>query len=288
MESNVLADDEADHTIIHTNNSACEGGEGNNVQIQQDIADNEPVQHVNNNNVFEGDDGEDIADDDMDCGVADDSTCTLCTDADGSDTCIADDETDCNVPDGNALEADKGDITDSETYIVSDENTFEGVDTLIQQQYIENLEEQLAQSEYELCEVELKCTLLESKNAKLENELQEQKVQHQNCIQELQLIGGAYAASYARESHVSSVLNSVKFGVESLRGNDEKTNFYTGLPSYNAFEALCDILLPALDSQVPSRQHHLIDELFLTLTKLRLGLLHKDLAFRINLTESAV
>ena len=155
MESNVLADDEADHTIIHTNDSACEGDEGNNVQIQQDIADNEPVQHVNNNNVFEGDDGEDIADDDMDCGVADDSTCTLCTDADRSDTCIADDETDCNVPDGNAFEADTGDITDSETYIVSDENTFEGVDTLIQQQYIENLEEQLAQSEYELCEVEL-------------------------------------------------------------------------------------------------------------------------------------
>ena len=45
-------------------------------------------------------------------------------------------------------------------------------------------------------------------------------------------------------------------------------------------------LQPLFSSAVT--KHSLIDELFITLVKLRLGIPHKDLAYRMNVSESAV
>ena len=89
-----------------------------------------------------------------------------------------------------------------------------------------------------------------------------------------------------------------RFGVRRFMASDSDMRFYTGLPDYQTFLALYNFLKPrpgfSLNyyndysnvSKDPSyvvsrgrpRQLCAIDELFLTMTRLRLGLLEKDLA----------
>ena len=83
--------------------------------------------------------------------------------------------------------------------------------------------------------------------------------------------------------------------------NDRDAHFFTGLPTYAVFLCLLEPLLSNLryrsdvsqrDCATPvcSRTRALspIDELFLTLMKLRLGLLNQDLAYRFNISITSV
>jgi hypothetical protein len=98
------------------------------------------------------------------------------------------------------------------------------------------------------------------------------------------------------------------FGVRRFMASDSDIRFYTGLPDYATFVSLYNFVKPkpgfnlnyyngytnaAKDpSYVVSRGRPRnlceIDELFLTLTRLRLGLLEKDLADRHNITQPEV
>ena len=99
-----------------------------------------------------------------------------------------------------------------------------------------------------------------------------------------------------------------KFGVRRFMASDSDIRFYTGLPDYATFIALYNFAQPkpgfSLNyyngytnaSKDPSyivsrgRPRNLceLDELFLTLTRLRLGLLEKDLGDRFNILQQEV
>lgn len=94
------------------------------------------------------------------------------------------------------------------------------------------------------------------------------------------------------------------FSIESIEDDDEKMNFYTGL-TYMQFMCLWRFLGPATrnlsrlsnprknettptKSKGPKRKLSPKNELFLTLIRMRLGLLNKDLAFRFNIAATTV
>ena len=104
---------------------------------------------------------------------------------------------------------------------------------------------------------------------------------------------------------------SSKFAVSTIGHDDRKVAFYTGFPTYNDFMACFRYLGPAvsnlvywssnsqkqessgtpLRSKAPSgraRRLQPVDEFFMTLVRLRLGLLEQDLADRFGISTSTV
>ena len=74
-------------------------------------------------------------------------------------------------------------------------------------------------------------------------------------------------------------------GVKMIKENDERTSFYTGLPSWNVFREIFDFLSPHV---TPSHSLPLEDEFVMILMRLRLGLLLEDLSARFGVTASFV
>lgn len=74
---------------------------------------------------------------------------------------------------------------------------------------------------------------------------------------------------------------AVTFGAYFLLNDDEKTHFYTVLPSYAVFQKLFTLLETCATKEIIPKCS-LINKFFLTLTKLRLGLLHKDISCMPN------
>ncbi len=86
------------------------------------------------------------------------------------------------------------------------------------------------------------------------------------------------------------------FGLKRYMGSDPDIRFYTGLPSYVLLMAIFHFVEPLVNQlnyrsdskitahHVPTRRRSLppIDEFFMTLVRLRLGLLEQDLAHRFN------
>ena len=78
------------------------------------------------------------------------------------------------------------------------------------------------------------------------------------------------------------------FTAASLKGDDKKVTFYTGLPSYAAFQGLFKLLEPLLSKDESKSHLSLDDELLLVLMKLRLAVPNDDLGYRFNVTPTAV
>ncbi|XP_069136298.1 uncharacterized protein [Argopecten irradians] len=92
-----------------------------------------------------------------------------------------------------------------------------------------------------------------------------------------------------------------KWGVHKIQDNDEKTRFYTGLPTFTVFLWLFNFLKPKAEkmrywvgqktSSLTDRQRpstgslELVDQLFAVLMRLRLGLLVADLSDRFLISE---
>ena len=93
------------------------------------------------------------------------------------------------------------------------------------------------------------------------------------------------------QSTDSSTQTSPQAGcsVREIEGNDDKTKFYTGLPSWAVFMHVY-LLLEAHISRkkVYQRGLTLKDEFLLVLMRLRLNLLLEDLAYRFNIAKSTV
>ena len=151
----------------------------------------------------------------------------------------------------------------------------------------EEVSEELLQSEFEVCELQIENEELRAKNVELEEELKMWKAKFEMCSQSLQMYQAAYATSFRHMRRLDMSPNVVHFSASFIFNDDEKTKFYTGLPSYAAFTTLFDLLKTSATKEVTPRCS-LIDELFLTLTKITLALLHKDIAYRTNLSESLV
>ena len=90
------------------------------------------------------------------------------------------------------------------------------------------------------------------------------------------------------------------FSVEDVAGNDDLMKLYTGFTTYSVFLAFYEFLGPSVNelayrgvsqrAQKRQRRRKLdsLNQLFLTLIKLRLNLRNKDLAFRFGICESLV
>ena len=91
-----------------------------------------------------------------------------------------------------------------------------------------------------------------------------------------------------------------RFGLQRFAGSDHDISFYTGLPSYLVLMSLFKFIEPLLsqlnyrpESQsayIRSRTRAIlpIDEFFMVLVRLRLGLLENDLAHRFNVSITSV
>lgn len=75
------------------------------------------------------------------------------------------------------------------------------------------------------------------------------------------------------------------FGVQSIERNSKKTEFYTGLPSWDVFLHIFKFL--AARASCVSKLCRK-NELFLVLIRLQLGLLYEDLAYRLNVSHQTV
>ena len=82
---------------------------------------------------------------------------------------------------------------------------------------------------------------------------------------------------------LESQIKRERFGGESIRDDDAKTCFYTGLPTFTLFITLLNIL-KSYAQVIPESKG--MNEFFAVLVKLRLNLPMKDLAYRLNCSES--
>ena len=78
------------------------------------------------------------------------------------------------------------------------------------------------------------------------------------------------------------------FTAASLKGDDKMVTFYTGLPSYTAFQGLFQLFEPLLSKDESKSRLLLVDELLLVLMKLRLAVPNDDLGYRFDVTPTAV
>ena len=113
----------------------------------------------------------------------------------------------------------------------------------------------------------------------------------ENCQLRRQIIGVNEAFSYSASSSCNEMRmekDMIRFGAHSLKNDDKKTCFYTGLPSYVVFEGLFELLQPLLSKDLSKTSCPMFDELLLVLMKLRLGVPNDDLGYRFNITSAAV
>ena len=94
-------------------------------------------------------------------------------------------------------------------------------------------------------------------------------------------------------------LSKQKFSLENIKDNNKLVVFYTGFPSYSALNTCFTFLGPAVNFlqyheagalERRYRPHILspIEEFFLVMVRLRLGLMEQDLAYRFNVSQSTV
>lgn len=102
-------------------------------------------------------------------------------------------------------------------------------------------------------------------------------------------------------------LEKAQFRLCNITDDDSKVTFYTGFPSFSTLNAFFIFLGPAVHNLKYSKTQEQIDtvsgiekkrlrpralppieELFMTLIRLRLGLLEQDLAYRFNMSQSTV
>ena len=98
-------------------------------------------------------------------------------------------------------------------------------------------------------------------------------------------------------------LSRQKFRLMNMKDDNyvnSQISFYTGFQSYKALEAFYNFLGPATESlcysnvvvSTKKKRHHRLlpplEELFLTLVRLRLGLMEQDLAYRFDLSQPTV
>ena len=93
---------------------------------------------------------------------------------------------------------------------------------------------------------------------------------------------------------------SQSFNIDQIKHNDHLISFYTGFPSFDLFLEFYQFLGPAVDklhywgTKPDARKRHRstkltpMDQLFMTLVKLRLDLKFVDLAFRFNISTGLV
>lgn len=144
---------------------------------------------------------------------------------------------------------------------------------------IEQLKKTIARYEREHVSMQEKICLLTHENAMLKSS--NSRAQWLNFSNSRSIL-----ALRANNDILHSRLKRHLFGASFIKDNDNKTNFYTGLPTYKLFLCLFHQLQPLFNSAISRRP--LIDKFFVTLVKLRLGVQHMDLAYRMDVGEGCI
>lgn len=80
-----------------------------------------------------------------------------------------------------------------------------------------------------------------------------------------------------------SKIESIQFDILSLKGDTQKTRYYTGFPTYEAVKSFVELM----ELLIQSDSRHSLSKsqmLFLTLVKLRHGFDFRDLGYRFNIS----
>ena len=146
--------------------------------------------------------------------------------------------------------------------------------------------------EYELEMKEIEIGEYQFENEKLLDRVKE--LSHQNEALQMDILrSSTYSLInvWNQTQEVNSLLFSVQvlqsklkkhsFGAGVIANDDQRSCFYTGLPSYKLFEG--KELEPLLTSKI-AKNTSLIDEFFLTLVKLRFGVPMDDIAYRMDIS----
>ena len=138
----------------------------------------------------------------------------------------------------------------------------------------ESMQQILQQSQSECHRLALLNAELESKSKALEVECA--KLKSNNIVLQSNLNSAVVRVS------------QIQFGANMILSDDEKTCFYTGLPTYQVFETLFSLLQSSIATGIFVNEGKNKDQFFATLVKLRQNVLLTDLAYRLNVTESTV
>ena len=205
------------------------------------------------------------------------------------DEAIVSDE-DIEVDGDRVIEEDNEHDVDLDMTLQTDEEPH-------QEQQVQEMEEQEISDEpafrlveelsHDICELQLQNELLLVELAELKEENQTLAEKLHACTQYSGVVENAYASSSQHAASLIVSLKAAKFGADLIHNDDKKTQFYTGLTSYSVFEMLFTLLKPFVKK---SKSPHctIMDEFFITLTKLKLGLVYKDITYRTNIAESDV
>ena len=136
-----------------------------------------------------------------------------------------------------------------------------------------DLQNELLECEYEVAQLQYDKHMLES-----DRHVMEQKIASlQSTVFKL---NGCLIRINAR-------LRKFVFQASMFHNDNKKNLYYTGLPSYALFYSLFEILAPYAKNEY-TQSCSLPNQFLLILSKLRLGLANRDLAYRLNITEPDV
>ena len=139
-----------------------------------------------------------------------------------------------------------------------------------------DLQNELLECEYEVAQLQYDKHILESGRHVMEQKiasLQSTVFKLNGCVQNL--------------IRINARLRKFVFQASMLHNDNKKTLYYTGLPSYALFYSLFEILAPYAKNEC-TQSCSLLNQFLLILSKLRLGLANRDLAYRLNITEPDV
>ena len=100
-------------------------------------------------------------------------------------------------------------------------------------------------------------------------------------------------------SNVAHTSRVVSFGIEAIMNDDSAIHFYTSFPTYAHFmvcynflgDAVHHIIYPGSSAKARTKSQRAIspqNKFFLTLCRLRCGLMEQDLAYRFHISQSTV
>ena len=128
-----------------------------------------------------------------------------------------------------------------------------------------------------------------------------------NLAEELEMLRSKVLNLEKKLEEVEKMVKEAKFTLSNIKDDDSKVTFYTGFPSFSTLRAFFYFLGPAVDSLKYSKRQEEADiqsgtenkrlrqrtllpfeEFFMTLVRLRLGLVEQDLAYRFGVSQSTV
>uniref|UniRef100_A0A1X7VLZ0 THAP-type domain-containing protein n=2 Tax=Amphimedon queenslandica TaxID=400682 RepID=A0A1X7VLZ0_AMPQE len=144
---------------------------------------------------------------------------------------------------------------------------------------LSNCEEMLEDCEYEILQLQLDKEVLDKEV--LDNHLEKQKQDIANLSSMYDRCSKALRTSASNTQKLTSHLQKIEFRARSFQ-SDKKIRFYTGLPTFAVFSKLFRLLSTFVEKPLHSKLD-LMDELLITLAKLRRGYENQDLAYRVGI-----